>query len=133
MNKAKRNALRHDYEIIANRYADALLEQFGYTWLNAWWANNEVGGIFVFGDENAISFEELIYTVDNDLSFEEYCNYIDYNLKMYDLHMAFVPLKNWHKGIGVISDDKVNKLMEMRKSLDVAIQESAEQALKSFD
>lgn len=133
MTLTKKQALRHDFETIANRYADALLDQFGLTWDSAWWVGNQVGGVFCFGEVNSVTFDELLFIVDNGITFKEYDDFIDYNLSMMDLGLNYITFERWYNERNILSKETINNLLEKKKELDEAIKESAIKSLISFD
>lgn len=78
-----------------------------------------------------ISFDEVRYIVNNDISREEYLKYYDYCYKINCLNMerGKLNIKNWFKGAPRISEEELQRLEAAQEAIR-QLQEDLEKQIK---
>lgn len=120
MNKAHKQLLKENFEKAVNGYVAAFLELFELNEYDTWWVRDRIGvDMFCFNDLHAISLDEMIYCVENDVKHDEYLECEEYNVKCLEYNLPTINLESWHKGAQRHNFDKLDAL---KKDLNDAIE-----------
>ncbi len=61
---------------------------------NWYWVAGEVGGVCDFDDNDYLKPEEMVYILEEGITFDEYSEWNDANLE----HDQYINLPSWHRG-----------------------------------
>ena len=109
--------LKEKYNDACNDFLSALLEKWQLTGYHFWVAD-EIGGLCNLPDDNVIDMQDIIYCIENDISYNEFIKWIDYNVDAHEFHFNYINLKSWHKGCPRVSADVFERLRQMKSNLD---------------
>ena len=99
MNKAHIKLLKENYEKACNDYVRALLNLWDLDGYYGSWIGNEVGGVYDYGDGIfTIGMCDIVYSVENGVTKEEYEEMLEYCIKCFDYNLPTISLDAWHKG-----------------------------------
>lgn len=119
MNKAHKELLKKNFENAVNAYVDAFLDLFKIGKSYTWWIRDRIGtDLFCFA-EHVISLDEMIYCVENDVRYDEFLEYEEYNVKCLDYNLNTMNLESWHMGA---PRHDFTKLDALKKDLENAIE-----------
>ena len=119
--------MKKDFEKAVGSYVDAFLELFELNKRDCWWVGDRIGlDLFCFGDMYAMSLEEMVYIVENGVTFDEYLAYIDYNEKCAEFNLPTLNLRSWHEGAPRVSDATIQHLKMLKRSLEKAIKDATD-------
>lgn len=125
MNKAHKELLKKNFEDAVNAYVDAFLELFELNKRDSWWVCDRIGmDLFCFGDCHAISLDDIIYCVENGVTYDEFLEHEDYCVQCSHFNLPIINLKSWHDGAPRIPQERFDHLNALKKELDDAIKES---------
>lgn len=129
MKQEKINSLRKDFEKAVTAYTDALCEQFGISPRDTWWVRNRIGtgtfllDTFFFGDVYPVSLSDIIYIVEQGITYEEYTDYLDYNSECTQLGLYTLNLESYHNGAPRVRQETFDRLHALRDELQKQIDE----------
>ena len=129
MNKKE---LKENYNDACNDYLSALLEKWELTGYHYWIAE-EIGGVCNLPDDNVIYMQDIIYCYENDVSYGEYSEWLDYNVAAREFNFDRINLKSWHKGCPRVSADVLDRLRQMKSNLDEECRRVKEELKKGND
>ena len=99
MNNAHIKLLKENYENACNEYVRALLTLWDLDGYYGSWIGNEVGGVYDYGDGIfTIGMCDIVYSVENGVTKEEYEEMLEYCIKCFDYNLPTISLDAWHKG-----------------------------------
>lgn len=99
MNKAHKELLKKNYEKACNDYVAALLTLWELDSYYGFWIADEVGGLYDYGDGCfTISMCDIVYCVENNVKYDEFLEYQEYNVKCLDYNLHTMNLESWHMG-----------------------------------
>lgn len=113
MNKKE---LKEKYNDACNNYLSALLEKWQLTGYHFWIAD-EIGGICNLPDDNIISMQDIIYCIENDISYNEFIKWLDYNMAAREFNFNNINLKSWHNGSPRVAADVFERLYKMQQDI----------------
>lgn len=108
--------LRRKYNDACNAYLSALLEKWQLTGYH-FWIGDEIGGLCNMPDDNVISMQDIIYCIENDISYNEFIKWIDYNVDAHEFNFNHINLKSWHNGSPKVSEEVLDRLRQMKSNL----------------
>lgn len=108
--------LRRRYNDACNGWVSALLEKWELTGYHFWVAD-EIGGLCSLPDDNVISMQDIIYCIENGISYNEFIKCIDYNSDAHEFNFDHINLKSWHKGCPRVSEGVLDRLRRMKSNL----------------
>ncbi len=115
--------MREEFEKAVDAYVNAFTKQFGLDEKDCWWTGDRVGlDNFCFGDCHAISLDDMIYCVENGVTYDEYVAYVDYWIKCDEYNFPRMNLKSWHEGAPRIPDSTFSKLDTMKRDFEDLIE-----------
>lgn len=99
MNKAHIKLLKENYEKACNDYVQALLTLWDLDNFYGYWIDNEVGGVYDYGDGIfTIGMQDIVYCVENGVTEEEYEEMLEYCVKCHEYNLPTMNINAWHKG-----------------------------------
>lgn len=118
--------LRENYENAVNAYVDELLRRWELSRHYTWLVGDRVGiNTFCFGDIHSMSLDDIIYCVENDVTYKEYLENEDYNIQALEFHFGVINIKSWHEGSPRVPKETFSRLQKMKDDLEKAIDEEA--------
>ena len=124
MNKAHKELLKKNYEDACDAYVKAMLESFEISRKDCWWVANEVGGVFAVGDMLFLDIQDIVYIVDNNISYEDCLAWQDYNLRANEFNFNTLNIKAWHMGAPRVPQETFDKLRKMQDELENLCEET---------
>jgi hypothetical protein len=118
----KKTKLRKDFERICNEYKQALEEKWDLNPKYGYWIADEVGGVYDNDGFVTLNLLEMIYCVENDISWGQYDEWSQYNIKAHEYHFDYINLKSWHMGCPRVPQSTFNRLDSMKAKLDEEIE-----------
>ena len=116
MNKVHKELLKKNYEKACNDYVAALLTLWELDSYYGFWIADEVGGLYDYGDGCfTIDMCDIVYCVENNVKYNEFLEYQEYNVKCIDYNLHTMNLESWHKGA---PRNDFSKLDALRKELN---------------
>lgn len=122
MNKAHKELLNENYEKACNAYVSAMLDLFDISRIDCFWVSDEVGGLFMAGDGLSLNMQEIIYIVENGLSYNECLEWQEYNVQAHEFNFNLLNLKSWHMGAPRVPQETFDRLRKMKRDLEDAIE-----------
>lgn len=110
-----------DFQNIANEYASNLCKMFELDIEDGWWVGDDVGGVYCNGDMFSITFEEMRYVVDNNISKDDFLEYMEYVSFCLEFNRTAPNLKSWIKGCPRFDEKGIQRLRELKKEFDIAL------------
>lgn len=123
---ATKRHLNEQWETAYNGY---LLELHNMWELDAhygFWVADEVGGVYCYGDNIFIDGNNLKYIVDNDISYSDYMEWLDYCTWAAEFGQNRPNLDAWCKGCPRVDVVTQEKMSAMKFELDKLIRETKE-------
>lgn len=123
VNKALIRLLDEEYKKACNGWLNQLLnmweldEDSGY----GYWAGDETGGIYCYGESISITMDDIIYCVKNDVTEEEFIEWSDYCTWASEFKQPTPNLKSWMRGCPRCSKEEMEHLSEMMERFDEEI------------
>lgn len=128
VNDAVKRNLQNKFEEVCNGY---LLELCNMWDINAksydgFWVGDEIGGTFAYGETLFINMDDIKYCVENNVSYSEYMEWLDYCVWASEFGQTQPNLKSWHKGCPRVDEATQEKLSSMKYKLEKLIEETKE-------
>lgn len=124
INKA---ALKRTFEETAIGYLKLLCtdweldEEYGY------WIGDEIGGLYDLADGYVtITYDDMRFCVENDVSLEEYNDWQNYCLFCHEYKQTIPNFKSWHRGCPRISKETRELLKKLKAEFEQACKEASE-------
>ena len=110
--------LKEEYAKVCNAYRKLLCEHFDIDFDNSFWVGGDVGRVLELNDYY-VNFDDVIYLVDNNISFDVFSEWYDYNirLKSIDFDIVTPNLKKWCMGCPRNSETDIIELEKMHKKV----------------
>lgn len=125
--KDKIETLRHDFEKAVAGYVAAFIKQFGLSKFYCYWVGDRIGmDVFCFDDYYAITLSDMIFCVENGVTYKEFMEHEDYCTKCREYNLPTMNLESWHKGCPRIPQSTFDRLAGLKKDLDDAIKNEQE-------
>ena len=125
--KDKIEKLRHDFEKVVAQYTATFLNQFELSENEGWWVGDRIGlDLFCFGDTSAISLDDMVFCIEEGVTYDEFLAHEDYCIKCGEYNLPTMNLQSWHKGAPRIPQSTFDKLDGFKKNLDDAIKDLKE-------
>jgi len=81
------------------------------------WVSGDVGGVICINEEFYLNMEEVILMLKNDVSWDEFLRWWDYNLDAHDLCLNAINLRSWLMGAPRLSKEQIEGLKEKKQEL----------------
>lgn len=124
--KKTREEIKKEYDKVCSEYLDKLFEDwgvYGEVKKAGWWVADDIGGVFCLEDDIFINMDDIRYCVDNNVDYQTYQDYLDYNCKCAEFNLSFMNLKSFINGSPRISEESFNHLKEAKEYFENAIEE----------
>lgn len=131
MNKAHKGLLRENFEKAVKGYTDALLSLWDLDERYIYWVSDAVGGILAVNDDYFINLDDIIFCVENDVSFEEVIRWQDYCVEASSLGFTVPNLSSWVRGCPRVPDETFEKLRQAKQTVSDIINEEKERLSKA--
>ena len=119
------NAIREKYEEAVDMYVSAFLRHFGISQAYTWWVGGRKGhDAFFFNDCHSVSIEDMVFILENNVSFDEFLQHEDYCVRCINCGLEPMNIKAWHKGAPKYSEEKLQRIESLRKELNELIEET---------
>lgn len=125
MTKNTKSTLQASYEKACNDYVAALLKQWELDGRNGWWIG-DIGGVYAYGDVVFLSIDDIRYCVDNNVTYETYMDYQDYNVWALEFKQNTLNLRSWCMGAPRVDEVTREKMSALRFELDKLCRETKE-------
>lgn len=125
MNKAHKQLLKENYEKACEEILMAFCKEYELSYDNDAWTAGDVGTVAMVGDY-FIDLQDMIYMLCNDISWNEYLKWYDYNLECGEFNFNLINLKSWHMGAPRVPQESFDRLHKMKKDLEDAIKNEKE-------
>ncbi len=113
-----RESLRKNLEEAVDAYVGVLTDRWGLNPSDCWWVGGRTGlDVFCFNDISAMSLEDIVYVVDNDISLEEFDEYEQYNIDAMEFGFDAINLRSWHLGAPRVPKSSFDNLRRMKKEI----------------
>ena len=112
-----KTTLRKKWEDACEAYVNAMLESFEIYRTDCWWVSDEIGGVFMVGDMLSLNMQDIVYIVDNGISYDECVDWQDYNLFANEFNFNMLNLNAWHKGAPRVPQETFDKLRKMKDEI----------------
>lgn len=100
------------------KYLKTLLKDWDFDPSNGYWIADEIGGVYAYGDWLFISFDDMRYAVEHDVSAETYDEWQNYNSFALEFGQNTINLKSWCMGCPRLSQEQVDNLQKKKDELD---------------
>ena len=117
INEALKRNLKENYEKACNGYLVALLNFWEWDGCYGFWVSDVVGGTFIYGDDIALTMEDIIYCVENEITEHQYYRYHDYCLKCSEYNFSISSIQAYFNGCPQIPQTTFDKLDAEKKEL----------------
>ena len=116
--------LKEEFEQIANKYANKLVEMYFFEKdcdkPYFYWVSDEAGSILAVSDYY-FNFDDIRYIVDNNVPFDTWLDWYDYNLAITDLDIKAPNLKSWYVGCPRLTKEQLVNMFRLRQGLDKTV------------
>ena len=106
--------LRVNFDKAVADYVAALLKMYEWDDFYGFWVGDDNTGVYAYGDNYFISLSDIIYIVDNNVPFEVFDEWCEYQPGAYEVGIPVPNLPSWHKGCPRYSKEEIE---EMRRKL----------------
>lgn len=114
--------MRKNFEKAVTAYVAAFLKAWELNPADCWWVGDRVGcDLYCFGDLYAISLSDMIYVVENGVTYDEFLQLTDYLEKCDEYNLPKMNLQSWHKGA---PRHDFTRLDALKKQLEDAVEEA---------
>jgi len=119
--------LRKDFEKAVAGYVAAFLKQFEIDKFYCYWVGDRIGvDLFCFNDQYAVNLDQMIYIVEEGVTYEEFVEWEDYCTKCHEYNLPIMNLESWHKGCPRIPQSTFDRLDGLKKDLDDTVKNEQE-------
>lgn len=115
---------------VCERYVKLLAEKWDLDANGAYWGC-DYGGLCDFDGDFTITLTDMVYAVENDVSYEEYMQWMNYNIDAHRWGFHNINLKSWHMGAPRVSNEVFVRLQDLKREIDEAINEHGGDASKA--
>lgn len=122
---AKRH-IKEQYERACNAYLLELANMWDLDCKSyGFWVGDEVGGTYSYGDTGLfIDMNDIKYCVENDITYSEYMDWLDYCVWAEEFKQEMPNLRAWHNGCPRVDVATQEKLSAMKFELERLIKET---------
>ncbi len=130
VNDAVKKNLKEKWEAVCNGYLLELLNMWEIDSCYGYWVSDEIGGTYIFSDENPISIDEIIFAVENDVEYETYIAWIEYVCFAHEYGQTIPNFQSWCKGCPRLSESEQQRLRDLKKDFESAVKDYKERTDK---
>lgn len=114
---ARKKVLREKFNEAVNQYLLALLEMWEWDAHYGYWIADNIGGIYAYGENYFIGFDDMRYIVDNNVKKEVYYEWSEYCLVANEYNFSIPNLDSWIKGCPRVSQRDIEYLQGLKSKL----------------
>lgn len=119
--------LRLNYEKACQAYVNALYELWNVDSIYCWWIGDRVGiNLLVINTEYSLSMDDVIFCVENEVSYDEFLDNEDYNSWAMEFGVNCINIEHWHMGNHGAPDEERERLSKLKKDFEDAINDCKE-------
>lgn len=111
---AVKRQLKKQWELACGYYMVELCNMWELDSSNGFWVADEIGGTWCYGETLFIDMDNVKFCVENDVSYSEYMDWLDYCVWAADFDQNVPNLKAWHDGCPRVDAVTQEKLSAMR-------------------
>lgn len=115
--------LKKQWRKACNGYLVELLRMWELDAYYGYWIAEEIGGVYDYGGSFTIGMDDIIYSVEHDVTQQQYMEWQDYICDAAEFGFDQPNLKSWMKGCPRTPAETFRRLRELRANLDDAIKE----------
>lgn len=123
-NDAMKRELKKHWTTACNSYLLELCNMWELNVSDGFWAADEVGGTWCHGDTLFIDMNDVRFCVENDVSYSEYMDWLDYCVWASEFNQTVPNLKSWHMGCPRVDVATQERLSAMKFELERLIVET---------
>ena len=127
---AVKKHLKEKWEAVCNGYLLELLNMWETDSYYGYWVSDEIGGTYIFSDENPISIDEIIFAVENDVEYETYIAWIEYVCFAHEYGQTIPNFQSWCKGCPRLSESEQQRLRDLKRDFESAVKDYKERTDK---
>lgn len=90
--------LKSKYENTCNEYIQSLCDLWHCEKSYGWWVNDEVGGVWCYGDCISLNMSDIVYIVNNNIQESVVVEWLDYSVFAIENNFVVPNLKSWVNG-----------------------------------
>lgn len=117
----KIETLKKNFELTAQGYVRMLCKMWHLDERYGYWVGDEIGGVWCYGDNAAITYEDMRVLVEQEVPFSEFMEYDDYCSWAIEFGQHEPNLSAWLKGCPRHSAETRQRLKKMKEDLDAEI------------
>ena len=121
--RGKKGRLRVCYEESCNNYVKYLLKAWDLSEHYGYWVADEIGGVYAYGDDLFINMDDIIFCVENDVTEQQYREFLEYCTTANEFGYNTPNLKSWMAGCPRVSKDTFERLRELKDNIHKAVEE----------
>ena len=125
---AIKRELRKHWETACNYYLVELFNMWGLSAPNGFWVADDIGGTFCYG-EIYINMEDIKFCVENDVTLEEYTEWMDYCVWAHEFKQSSPNLRSWHNGCPRVDKSTQEKLSTLKLNMEKLMEETRQKVL----
>lgn len=129
MDKKNLEIINNNYKFACNDILNAFIREYNLDSNTKYWVCDTVGGTAMINEEYFFTVEEMLLMLNNNILFDEYLKFVDYNTDCDLLGLNTMDLKSWIKGSPRYPKERIEKLKEMRKNLSTLIEQTKEELM----
>jgi hypothetical protein len=124
MSKSAVENARQKWAEACNLWVYLLCEQWGLDGRRGYWIGDEVGGVWDMDGVVILSMDEIIYAVEHHVAdVGSYHDWRDYCMDLSELNIGMPSFIEWCKGIKVMDEESLDRLLKMKHDLDKLVEE----------
>lgn len=123
ISQAVKDKLRSKFESACNSYRHVLERMWDLNPTDGYWIADEVGGLYDNGGFVTISMSDMIYCIEEDITYEEYDEWTQYNIRANEYNFNCINLKSWHMGCPRVQQETFDRLSGMKDEINKLVEE----------
>lgn len=124
--EAIKRQLKKQWESACNYYMVEICNMWDLDASNGFWVADEIGGTWCYGETLFIDMDNVKFCVENDVSYSEYMDWLDYCVWASEFNQSVPNLKSWHKGCPRVDVATQERLSAMKYELERLMEETKE-------
>ena len=115
-----------DYEVACNNLVSLFAKKYDVSVSKDDWVANVVGGTISINDEFFLSMEEIVIMIRENVPWETFLAWWDYDMDASLLGLDTINLSSWIKGAPRLSKEQINNLKDKKRELQELVNEYKE-------
>lgn len=113
--------LRKRFNKVVADYVATLLDMFDWEDTYDFWVGDDCSNLYIHADYYTLSLQDIIYIVDNNVSFDVFSDWYAYREWAYEFDVSAPNLSSWVKGCPHASKEGMERIINIKRELDEAI------------